>query len=73
LISTRGLELQTRVAERRRLAVKVRYRARRTWPLSRAPAFRFDSVEKLADISFGEIFGGPRTINRWAIVDSGPF
>jgi len=32
-----------------------------------------DSVEKLADASFGDVFGGPRTITRWAIVDPGPF
>jgi len=31
-----------------------------------------DSVEKLADGSFGDVFGGPRTITRWAIVDPGP-
>jgi hypothetical protein len=32
-----------------------------------------DSVEKLADASLGNVFGGPRTITRWAIVDPGPF
>ena len=32
-----------------------------------------DSVEELADASFGDVFGGPRTITRWAIVDPGPF
>jgi len=29
-------------------------------------------VEKLADASFGDVFGGPRTITGWAIVDPGP-
>jgi hypothetical protein len=30
-------------------------------------------VEKLADVAFGDVFGGPPTITRWAIVDPGPF
>jgi hypothetical protein len=32
-----------------------------------------DSVEKLADVAFGELFRGPRTVTRWAIVDPRPF
>ena len=42
---------------------------------SRLTTVRFgrDSVEKLADTAFGDLFGGPRTITRWAIVDPGPF
>jgi hypothetical protein len=30
-------------------------------------------VEKLADASFGGVFGGPPTITHWAIVDPEPF
>ena len=31
-----------------------------------------DSVEKLADVAFGELFRGPRTVTRWAIVGPRP-